>query len=155
MLEGMYDSSSPNYQQFLTPGEFAPQCGPAAGQRQAVIDYLARQGFTITQTYAGVVDFSGPVSLAERVFGVTINNYLSPDGRVFYANPTQPSLPAYLAAGITSISGLDDANLFSHPPIPAHNAPPLSGNAASNCPSPGQSGGWGGAGVVIGCDHYS
>ncbi|HKF36232.1 MAG TPA: S53 family peptidase [Ktedonobacteraceae bacterium] len=144
LLQSLYDPSSPNYRQFLTPGEFAQQFGPSAGQRQAVINYLVRQGFTITQTYTGLVDFSGPVSLAERVFGVTINNYLSPDGRVFYANTTQPTLPAYLAAGITSISGLDDANLFSHPPIPAHNAPALRGNAASNCPAPGQGGGGGG-----------
>lgn len=150
LLQSLYDPSSPNYHQFLTPGEFAQQFGPAAGQRQAVIDYLARQGFTITQTYTGLVDFSGPVSLAERVFGVAINNYLSPDGRVFYANAAQPSLPAYLAAGITSISGLDDANLFSHPPIPAHNAPALSGNAASNCPAPGQGGGGGGGGIFGG-----
>ena len=142
LLQSLYDPSSPNYRQFLTPEEFAQQFGPATAQRQAVIDYLARQGFTITQTYTDLVDFSGSVSLAERVFGVTINDYLSPDGRIFYSNATQPTLPAYLAAGITSISGLDNANLYTHPPIPAHNGPALSGNAA-NCPTAGQGGGGG------------
>jgi len=74
--------------------------------------------------------------LAEQVFGVTINDYRGPDGRVFYSNATQPKLPAYLAATITSISGLDDANQFSHPPIPGHNAPALDPNAGATARQP-------------------
>ncbi len=130
--------------------EFAQQFGPTAGQQQAIINYLTQQGFSITQTYAGLIDFSGTESLAEQVFGVTINDYRGPDGRVFYSNATQPKLPAYLAATITSISGLDDANQFSHPPIPGHNAPALDPNAGGNCPTAGQGGGSGGGGIFGG-----
>src|SRR5438270_7783436 len=50
-------------------------------------------------------------------------------------------LPAYLASLITSVSGLDDANRFSHPPIPGQNTPAINPNAGSNCPAAGQSGG--------------
>src|SRR5256714_15429776 len=50
-------------------------------------------------------------------------------------------LPTYLASLITSVSGLDDANRFSHPPIPGHNTPAITPNAGSNCPAAGQSGG--------------
>ena len=150
LLQSLYNPSSPNYRQFLTPGEFAQQFGPTAWQQQAIIDYLTQQGFSITQTYAGLIDFSGTESLAEQVFGVTINDYRGPDGRVFYSNATQPKLPAYLAATITSISGLDDANQFSHPPIPGHNAPALDPNAGGNCPTAGQGGGSGGGGIFGG-----
>jgi len=71
LLQGLYNPASANYHRFLTPGEFAQQFGPTAGQRQAVIDYLTQRGFTITQTYPTLIDFRGPVSLAEQVFGVT------------------------------------------------------------------------------------
>ena len=150
LLQSLYNPSSPNYHRFLTPAEFAQQFGPTAGQRQAVIDYLTHQGFTITQTYPTLIDFRGPLSLAEQVFGVTINKYQGPDGRVFYANATHPTLPTYLASYVTSISGLDNANQFSHPPIPGQNAPRLRPRAGTNCPTAGQGGGGGGGGIFGG-----
>ena len=144
LLQSLYNPSSPNYHQYLTQDEFAQRFGPTAAQRQAVIGYLTRQGFTVTQVYPDLVDFSGTVSQAERVFGVTINDYRGPDGRVFYSNSTVPMLPAYLASVITSVSGLDNANRFSHPPIPGHHAPAIRPRAGSNCPTAGQGGGGGG-----------
>src|SRR5439155_26011112 len=83
LLQGLYNPSSPNYHRYLTQDEFAQRFGPTAVQRQAVIDYLTQQGFVVTQVYPDLVDFSGSVSKAEQVFGVTINDYLGPDGRVF------------------------------------------------------------------------
>jgi kumamolisin len=144
LLQSLYDPSSSNYQQYLTPDQFAQQFGPTADERQQVIDYLTGKGFTVTQTYPTLIDFSGPESLAEQVFGVTINDYQSPDGRSFFANASQPKLPTYIAQNIVSISGLDNAVQFSHPPIPSQSAPSLSSNAGANCPSPGTSGGGGG-----------
>ncbi len=141
LLQSLYNPSSPNYHQYLTQDEFAQRFGPTAVQRQAVIDYLIRQGFAVTQVYPDLVDFSGSVSKAEQVFRVTINDYRGPDGRVFYSNSTAPMLPAYLASLITLVSGLDDANRFSHPPIPGQNTPAINPNAGSNCPAAGQSGG--------------
>ena len=141
LLQSLYNPSSSNYHQYLTQDEFAQRFDPTAGQRQAVIDYLTRQGFAVTQVYPDLIDFSGPVSKAERVFGVSMNDYLGPDGRIFYSNSTVPALPAYLASLVTSISGLDNANRFSHPPIPGHKAPAIKPRAGSNCPAAGQSGG--------------
>jgi len=141
LLQSLYNPSSPNYHQYLTQDEFAQRFGPTAVQRQAVIAYLTLQGFAVTQVYPDLVDFSGSVSKAEQVFRVTINDYRGPDGRVFYSNSTAPMLPTYLASLITSVSGLDDANRFSHPPIPGHNTPAITPNAGSNCPAAGQSGG--------------
>ena len=141
LLQSLYNPSSPNYHQYLTQDEFAQRFGPTVVQRQAVIDYLTRQGFAVTQVYPDLVDFSGSVSKAEQVFRVTINDYRGPDGRVFYSNSTAPMLPTYLASLITSVSGLDDANRFSHPPIPGQNTPAINPHAGSNCPAAGQSGG--------------
>lgn len=137
LLHDLYDPSSPVYHQFLTVDQFARQFGPTDAQQQAVENYLTQRGFTITATYPShlLIDFSGPESLAEKVFGVTINAYQSPDGRKFFANTTDPTLPAYLASYVTYVGGLDNANQFSHPPIPAKHAPAITSNAGRSCPA--------------------
>ena len=82
LLQSLYNPSSPNYHQYVTQDEFAQRFGPTAVQRQAVIDYLTRQGFSVTQVYPDLVDFSGSVSKTERVFGITINDY-----RILFRKP--------------------------------------------------------------------
>ena len=141
LLQNLYDPSSSQYHQFLTVEQFAQEFGPTADQQQAVVNYLTQRGFTVTQTYPNhlLVDFSGPESLAEQVFGVTINSYREPDGRDFFANSSHPTLPAYIAQDISSISGLDDASQYSHPPIVSQNNT-RSHPHAGNCPAAGQSG---------------
>lgn len=137
LLQALYTPSSPQYHHFLSVTDFTQQFGPSESTQQAVIDYLRGQGFTITQTYPtrALVDFSGPESLAERVFGVTIKQFQAPDGRSFFANTSAPHLPAYLAAGIVSLSGLDNANRFSHPPVVSHHPPALAPQAGTSCPT--------------------
>ncbi len=147
LLHDLYDPTSSRYHQFLTVAQFATQFGPTPEQQQAVETYLTQQGFTITQTYPNrvLIDFSGPESLAERTFGVTINDYQNLQGRDFFANANVPTLPAYIASFVTSIGGLDNANQFYHPPIASqYNATATGPKAASSCPTPGVSSGGGG-----------
>ncbi len=153
LLHDLYDPSSPNYHQFLTVDEFARRFGPTAEQQQTVENYLTQRGFTITRTYPNhlVIDFSGPQSLAEQTFGVTINDYQLPTGRDFFANANVPTLPAYLAGIVSFIGGLDNANQFYHPPISTQNDNLANNpNAGGNCPSPGVSGGGSGGGGIFG-----
>jgi kumamolisin len=144
LLHDLYDPSSPNYRQFLSVAEFAQRFGPTTDQQQAVKSYLKQRGFTITRTYPNhlVIDFSGPESLAEQTFGVTINDYQSPLGRHFFSNANVPTLPAYLASFVSFIGGLDNANQFYHPPIASKNDNRANKpHAGTNCPSAGVSGG--------------
>ncbi len=145
LLQNLYDPSSPQYHQYLTVAQFTREFGPSVNEQQAIITYLTQQGFTVTQTYPNhsLVDFRGPESLAERVFGVTINSYQAPDGREFFANSNNPMLPAYIARYVTSLTGLDDASQFSHPPIVSQNTSQLHPQA-STCPQAGSGSGSGG-----------
>lgn len=153
LLQNLYDPSSPQYHQYLTVAQFTQEFGPTADEQQAVINYLTQQGFRVTQTYPNrlLVDFSGPESLAERVFGVHINSYQGPDGRHFFANSSNPTLPTYIARDITSLTGLDNASEFSHPPIISQNSS-MSSPQASNCPTAGS--GSGGGGLLGGGTAY-
>ena len=139
LLSDLYNPASPRYHQYLTVNQFAQQFGPTVAQQQAVENYLTQHGFTVTQTFPSrvQVDFSGSESLAEKVFGVTINTYRAPDGRVFFANATLPILPASLAAYVTYVGGLDNASQYSHPPMPAKHTKNTNTPAkkASSCPT--------------------
>jgi kumamolisin len=139
LLNELYDSASPLYHHFLSVEQFTAAFGPNAAEQQAVVDYLTQQGFSVTQTYPNhlLVDFSGPEWLAEQAFGVAIDDYQSPSGRQFYANVNSPTLPVSIAGFVTSLTGLDDANTFAHPPILAQQAPTLSPQAG-NCPAASQ-----------------
>ncbi len=140
LLQNLYDPSSPIYHHYLTQDEFVQRFAPTAVQRQSVIDYLTREGFSVTHIYPNLIDFDGPVSKVEQAFNVSINDYWLPGGHTFFSNSTTPVFPSYLAPLIVSVSGLDNANLFSHPPIPARKKPTITPKA-SNCPAAGQSGG--------------
>lgn len=143
LLSQQYNPASPNYHQFLTVAQFTQQFSPSPAQQQQVIDYLTQQGFTITQTYPDrlMIDFSGPASLAEHVFGVTINDYSGPKGFNFFSNANVPTLPASIAADVAYIGGLDNANIYRHPPVLSRSKPALSGKAGANCPTEGHGSG--------------
>lgn len=142
LLSDLYNPSSPSYHQFLSVEQFTQRFGPTTAQEQAVFTYLLQQGFIITKVYPNrmLIDFTGSVPLAERVFGVSINTYRNPAGRRFFANDKAATLPAYVAASIISISGLDNATIYHHPPVTARSTPALDPNAG-NCPTAGQGGG--------------
>lgn len=125
---------------YLTSAQIDSDFSPLPSNVQAVIAYMQQQGFTVTGTYKHnmLIAFHGTVGDAERAFQVQINNYRGPDGRTFYATNSNPSVPPTLAGIIESVSGLDDAAHFSHPPVfsPQQSHGQLSGNAAT-CPTAG------------------
>lgn len=145
LLHDLYDPSSPRYHQYLSVDEFAQEFGPTIDQQQAVESYLTQQGFSVTQTYPNhlLIDFSGKESLAERVFGVIINDYKGPQGRTFFANANMAALPASLASYVNFIGGLDNANQFYHPPIASQKYSSLARPNATSCPTAGQGSGGG------------
>ncbi len=105
----LYDPSSPNYHQFLTPEQFAAQFGPSEADYDAVKSYLASNGVTITHEYANhlVIDAKGSLAEVENAFGVVVNNYVV-GGRKFFANENDVQLPVSIQAVVAGVSGLED-----------------------------------------------
>ncbi len=136
-LQTLYDPSSPNYHHYLNVSEFTEQFSPSASEQSTVVDYLTSKGFTVTATYPNrqLIDFSGAETLAEQVFGVSIQRYQGPDSRIFFANRNVPTLPTFLAANITSLTGLDNSNRFYHPPVGKRQVSQLTAHASTTCPT--------------------
>jgi subtilase family serine protease len=114
MLEQM-DKSSPNYHQWLTPGQYGAQFGPSDEDIQTVTAWLASHGFTGIKTNAGktIVEFNGTVGSVRNAFGTDLHHF-SVKGEEHFANVSDPKIPAALAPAVMGIVSLHNFRKQSH-----------------------------------------
>ena len=107
LLAQQQERSSPNYHKWLTPAQFADRFGMSKGDISKAVSWLESQGFTVTSVAnsRNQISFDGTVAQVELVFATEIHNYLIEDV-VHFANATNPSVPAALAASVLSIGHL-------------------------------------------------
>ncbi|MDR3456203.1 MAG: protease pro-enzyme activation domain-containing protein [Verrucomicrobiae bacterium] len=120
LMQQIYDPSSPNYHHFLTPEQFTAQFGPTEQDYQAVKDFAAANGLTVSGTHPNrvLLDVKAPVSTVERTFHVKFNTYQHPtEARSFYAPSTEPTVDATLP--ILHLSQMDSYYL-PHPNLKKH-----------------------------------
>lgn len=131
-VQDIYRPGSINYHRYLTPAQFAGVFGPGQSDYDALRQLLQASGFTITHTYSHrlLISFMGTIGQAEHTFRIAMKNYATPNGRVFYANDSDPVLPASLAGIVQSISGLNNAVRWQHPPL-AHGSSKMRPQTAS------------------------
>ncbi len=112
LLDEQQDRSSPNYHHWLTPEQYADRFGLSPNDINLVVAWLQSQGFQVTQTARGRtwVSFSGTAALVQAAFQTEIHNF-SLRGRTYYANASEPAVPAALADVVLGIRGLDNYRL--------------------------------------------
>jgi subtilase family serine protease len=105
LLEAQHDPASPHYHRWLSSAEYERRFGPTQQDVDAVTQWLATQGFTVTYANAseGRIAFEGSAGTAARAFQVRIAG--SRDGQ-YYGNVSDPVLPAALAAKVAYVDGL-------------------------------------------------
>lgn len=115
-LNGVTDARSPFYQHFLRPGQFGPRFGPSLAQVAAVSDALRSAGLSPGPVSANrlSIPVTASVSAIEHAFGITLDQYRLPGGRVAYANSAAPKLPTAVAPLVQGVLGLDDLYLEQH-----------------------------------------
>ncbi|MGA3334419.1 MAG: protease pro-enzyme activation domain-containing protein [Terracidiphilus sp.] len=106
-ISGQYDSSSPDYHQWLTPAEIGEQFGPAQADIATVTSWLTSHGFTVKQVTPDrmAIRFSGTAAQVESAFHTEIHN-LSVNGAPHYANMSDPQIPAALAPVVVGVKQL-------------------------------------------------
>ncbi|HEY0309325.1 MAG TPA: protease pro-enzyme activation domain-containing protein [Acidobacteriaceae bacterium] len=119
LLQDQQNPASARYHQWLTPEQFGAQFGLAPEDLQKVSNWLASQGFAVTQIARGgiFVRFSGTVAQANRAFHTQIHR-LTMDGQSHISSLAAPQLPNEIAKVVGGISGLQDFRLKppSHTP---------------------------------------
>jgi hypothetical protein len=107
-LAQVSDPSSPNFQHYLTPAQFADEFGPSEQDYQSLIQFAESSGLTVTATHPNrmLLDVAAPVPVIERALHVKMMVYNHPVRGEFYAPSTAPSLDTQVQ--VLDISGLDN-----------------------------------------------
>ena len=108
-LRDVYDAESPSFHKFVSSTEMSERFGPSQGDYGAVLDYFASYGFTVAERAANrlTLVLTGTRDAAERALSVKLANYKI-GARAFYANDTEPKLPADIARRVEAIIGLQN-----------------------------------------------
>jgi pseudomonalisin len=115
LLAGQHDSVSPHFQEWLTPEQFGERFGPAQQDIDAVVGWLADNGFQVDEIGRGrrTIEFSGTASQVERAFHTQMRQY-QVDGVRHLANAADLAIPEALAPVIGGVVSLHD---FRHQPM--------------------------------------
>jgi subtilase family serine protease len=108
-LAAVQQPSSPSYHKWLTPAQFGEQFGPAAQDVEAVQQWLQAQGFRIEKMPAArnVIVFSGTMGQVGAAFRTSIHAF-AVSGKTYFANVTDPQVPAALAPVIAGVGRLNN-----------------------------------------------
>ena len=108
-LGAVQSPSSPLFRQYLTSRELASRFGPTEVAYLSVKAWLERKGFKVLEGSENRLTLTvrGTRATAEEAFGVRLHNYRI-ENRTFYANDTEPALPAEIAADVQAVIGLSN-----------------------------------------------
>jgi len=134
-LSAVLDPASAQYGQWLSPAEFEQQFGVAPQDRQTVVAWLQKHGFTIDELPAGgrSIVFSGTVAAIRSAFRTDMHHYRV-DGERHLANRSDPSIPDALSAVVSGVVSLHDFR--SRPMRPPAKVLPEYTNGTSHALSP-------------------
>ncbi len=125
LLHSLYDPTSPEYHQWLRPGEFAAKFGPPPSEVAAVESWLHGRGIASTSASGFAIKVRAPASRIAAALSTSFRRYRSPSGTTGYVAQQDPLVPQPLAGGqIAAIIGLNTVAAF-HPqfaPVPSSRA---------------------------------
>jgi subtilase family serine protease len=109
-----YDSTSPNFHQWLTPDQVGANFGPAETDIATISNWLTGHGFSITEVSKDrmSIRFNGTAGLVESAFHTEIHN-LSVKGEAHIGNMADPQIPAALSTTVVGVKALH--NFFPRP----------------------------------------
>ena len=108
LLSNLYNPSSPEYHQWLAPGQFDQDFGPSTSTLDATLAWLRGLGFQATAGAGFAIDASGSASAVGAGLGVSLDRYRLSGGEAVFAESETPQVPASLAPDIADIIGLND-----------------------------------------------
>jgi len=106
-LAEQQDPASVNYHHWLTPREFGEQFGAAQPDIDTITGWLRAHGLRVNGVAEGrrFIEFSGTAGQVAEAFHTPINSYVV-DGKQYWANATNPSIPAALMPVVKGIVSL-------------------------------------------------
>ncbi|WP_329566875.1 S53 family peptidase [Kitasatospora sp. NBC_01266] len=116
-LNQVTDPNSAEYQHYLTVDQFAQRFGATPATVAKVSAYLAGQGLQVGDVTANrlTIEASGTAAQVQKAFGTSLATYRdNQDGHSYFANTSEPVLPADIASVVTDVSGLNSYAKYTH-----------------------------------------
>jgi hypothetical protein len=109
LLAAQQNPKSPNFHKWLTPEQYADRFGIAQSDLKKVTAWLQAQGFAVVEIPPGrnSIVFNGTAAQVESALHSEVHNYKA-NGKNFYANSSEPSVPAALAGIMLGFRGLNN-----------------------------------------------
>src|ERR1700733_8565155 len=111
-LDDIYDPTSKNYHQYVTPKEFTERFGPSQEDWNGVVKFAQQSGFKVIGGSRDAMDIrlQGTVAQVEKAFHVQMGIYQHPtENRTFFAPDREPSVD--LPFQLWHVTGLDNYSL--------------------------------------------
>lgn len=121
LVEQQYDSSSANYQNWLTPEQFNSTFAPTTEDVAKVKAFLAGHNLTVSSVGDRnmYVKAQGSIADAQRAFSVQIHRF-DVRGRTYHANTTDPVVEGPAGELVSRVGGLSDYRFQPHVLRPAN-----------------------------------
>jgi hypothetical protein len=113
-VASQYDSTSPNFHQWLTPEQVGANFGPSETDISTISTWLAGHGFSVDEVTKDhmSIRFSGTAGQVRSAFHTEIHN-LQVKGVAHIGNMSDPLIPAALSPAVVGIKSLH--NFFPRP----------------------------------------
>jgi sugar lactone lactonase YvrE len=107
-VESLTDKSSPNFHKWITAAEYGERFGAASEDVATVSRWLELHGFTVNGVPANrmVIDFSGSAGQVREALHTDIH-YVNVGGTRYFANMSDPRIPAALLPAVTGVVSLN------------------------------------------------
>ena len=107
LLAAQQNPTSPNFHQWLSPEQYAGRFGIAQSDLDKVTAWLQAKGLAIVEIprSRNWIVFSGTAAQVESALHSEVRSYTA-NGKTFYANSAEPSVPAALAGVVLGFRGL-------------------------------------------------
>jgi len=109
LLAAQQNPTSSTFHQWLTPEQYADRFGMAQSDLNKVTAWLQSQGFDIVEIprSRNWIVFNGTAAQVESALHSEVRSYTA-NGKMFYANSAEPSVPAALASVVLGFRGLNN-----------------------------------------------
>jgi subtilase family serine protease len=113
LLANLYNPRSPEFHQWLRPGQFMAKFGPSASEVSAVKGWLHGTGLTTTTASGFSVKVQATASRVASALGVNFERYRTRGGVKGYLTRSAPLVPTTLSGGeVQGILGLNTLTQF-------------------------------------------
>jgi uncharacterized protein (TIGR03437 family) len=112
LLANQQNPASADFRNWLSPEQYADRFGLSQNDVTKITAWLQSQGLEVQRVARGRgwIQFSGTAQQVENAFHTQIHQYLE-NGKLNYANSTDPSIPAALSDVVLGLRGLNNYRL--------------------------------------------